>query len=210
MSERPLRVLIADDEPSQRAGLAGMVSAWGMIAETAADGSEALEKLARFPADVVVTDLNMPVLDGFGLLKQLGETCDPPPVIVLTAFGSVETAVKTVHEMGAFWFQEKPVQAASLEVLVRRAATLTRLRREKRTLETQLRYKGSLGDLVGSTPRMQEIFALLERAAPSRACVLITGESGTGKELVARAVHRLSARSEGPFIAINCAALPET
>jgi DNA-binding NtrC family response regulator len=133
-----------------------------------------------------------------------------PPTIVLTAFGNIETAVRTVHEMGAYWFLEKPIQPATLEVLLRRAGSHAGLRAENRILERQLSYKGSLGELVGTSPRMQEIFSLLQQAGPSKACVLITGESGTGKELVARTVHALSPRRQGPFVAINCAALPET
>src|SRR5437763_771995 len=207
---QPLKVLIVDDEASQRSGLAAMVSAWGMTAQTAADGSEALLKLNDFPADVVLTDLNMPGMDGFGFLQRLRDSGDMPPTIVLTAFGNVETAVRTVHELGAYWFLEKPIQPASLEVLIRRAGTHAGLRAEKRNLERQLSYKGSLGELVGTSQKMQEIFALLQQAGPSKACVLITGESGTGKELVARTVHALSPRRQGPFVAINCAALPES
>ena len=186
-----------------------MVSAWGMIAETASEGNEALLKLSQFAADVILTDLNMPGLDGFGFLEKLGELGDMPPTIVLTAFGNMETAVKTVHELGAYWFLEKPIQPASLDVLIRRAAAHAGLRAENRVLERQLSYKGSMGEMVGESPRMREIFALLQQAGPSKACVLITGESGTGKELVARTLHALSPRRQGPFIAINCAALPE-
>src|SRR5579872_4481270 len=187
-----------------------MVSAWGMIPETAGDGNEAFEKLSNFAADVILTDLNMPRLDGFGFLRRLQESGEMPPTIVLTAYGNVETAVKTVRELGAYWFLEKPIQPRSLEVLIRRAGTHAGLRAEKRNLERQLSYKGSLGELVGTSSKMREIFALLQQAGPSKACVLITGESGTGKELVARTVHALSQRRQGPFIAINCAALPET
>ena len=187
-----------------------MVSAWGMAAETAAEGNEALLKLGSFPADVIITDLNMPGLDGFGFLQRLRDSGDMPPTIVLTAFGNIETAVRTVHELGAYWFLEKPLQPASLEVLLRRAGSHAGLSKEKSNLERQLSYKGSLGELVGTSSKMQEIFSLLQQAGPSKACVLVTGESGTGKELVARTVHALSPRRQGPFIAINCAALPET
>ncbi len=187
-----------------------MVSAWGMTARTASDGQDALVKLSEFPADVIVTDLNMPGLDGFGLLQRLRDSGDMPPAIVLTAYGNIETAVKTVHELGAYWFLEKPIQPATMEVLLRRAGSHAGLRAENRSLERQLVYKGALGEMVGNSPRMQEIFALLQQAGPSKACVLITGESGTGKELVARTVHALSQRRQGPFVAINCAALPET
>ena len=209
MNQR-LKVLIVDDESSQRTGLAAMVSAWGMTPETSADGNEALQKLNEFPADVILTDLNMPGLDGFGFLQRLRENGDMPPTIVLTAYGNIETAVKTVHELGAYWFLEKPIQPSTLEVLIRRAGSHAELRSEKRVLERNLLYKGSMGEMVGVAPRMQEIFALLQQAGPSKACVLITGESGTGKELVARTLHALSPRREGPFVAINCAALPET
>jgi DNA-binding NtrC family response regulator len=208
--EKLLRVLIVDDEVSQRTGLAGMVNAWGMTAETASDGAEALEKLAQHDIDVIVTDLHMPGVSGYELLQKLQEMGDAPPAVVLTAFGNIETAVKTVHEFGAYWFQEKPVQPAVLQVLLRRAAAQSGLRRENRTLQRELQYKGTLGELVGNSPKMQEIFALLQQAGPNKACVLISGESGTGKELVARTIHMLSPRRQGPFVAINCAALPET
>src|SRR5665213_2944877 len=205
-----MNVLIVDDESSQRTGLAGMVKAWGMHAETASDGHDAMEKLETFHADAIITDMNMPGLDGFGLLKALRESGEMPPVIVLTAFGNVETAVRTVHELGAFWYVEKPIPPNVLQVLLRRAGAQSGLRNEKRALERTLQYKGSVGELVGASGRMQEIYSLLQQAAPSKACVLISGESGTGKELVARTIHTLSPRRNGPFVAINCAALPET
>src|ERR1700683_2411468 len=106
-----LKVLIVDDEVSQRAGLAGMVNAWGMAAETASEGAEALAKVANFSPDVIVTDLNMPGMDGYQFLEKLQEMGDAPPAIVLTAFGNIETGVRTLHELGAFWFLEKPVQS---------------------------------------------------------------------------------------------------
>ncbi len=209
--DKLLKVLIVDDEVSQRTGLAGMVNAWGMSADTASEGGEALEKVASFSPDVIVTDLNMPGMDGYQFLEKLKEMgSDAPPSIVLTAFGNIETGVRTVHELGAFWFLEKPVQSNVLQVLLRRAATHNSLRTTNRILERQLLYKGSLGEMVGTSPRMQEIFVLLQQAGPTNACVLISGESGTGKELVARTLHALSPRRQGPFFAINCAALPET
>jgi len=187
-----------------------MVSAWGMTAETARDGNDALEALSRNPADVILTDLNMPGLDGFGFLQKLREMGDMPPTIVLTAYGNVETAVRTVHELGAYWFLEKPIQPKSLEVLVSRAAQHAVLRNDKQALLRHIANYGALDEMVGTSPKMREIFSLLQQAGPSKACVLITGESGTGKEMVARTLHKLSPRQQGPFIAINCAALPET
>src|ERR1044071_1660508 len=100
-----------------------MVSAWGMQSETAGDGEEALSKLSTFPADVIITDLNMPGLDGFGLLERLRDSGDAPPTVVLTAYGSVEIGLKTVHELGACWFLEKPIQPAPLQALIRRAGS---------------------------------------------------------------------------------------
>ena len=205
-----LNVLIVDDESSQRTGMAGMVKAWGMTAETASDGREALEKLETFDADVIVTDLSMPHMDGQEFLKVLRDSENAPPAIVVTAFNRVETAVSVVHDLGAYWFVEKPVRPAELQLLIRRAAATKRLVREKQGLVRQLQYKGALGDLIGTSPRMQEIFSILQQAAPSRASILISGESGTGKEVVARTLHALSNRRAGPFVAINCAALPET
>ncbi len=201
-------VLVTDDEESQRSGLAAMIRAWGYHVDTAADGQEALDKLAAAPVDVLITDLMMPRVDGSELLRRLPEPA--PAAIVLTAFGSIEMALETVHELGAFWFLEKPVQASVLKVLLERAASQGRMRKEAERMQRELQYKGSLGELVGVCPAMQEVFSLLRQVAPSRAAVLVTGESGTGKELVARAMHRLSPRAAGPFVAINCAAMPET
>jgi DNA-binding NtrC family response regulator len=205
-----LSILIVDDESSQRTGLAGMVKAWGMRAETATDGADALEKLETFRADVIVTDLNMPRMDGYEFIRALREQGETIPIVVVTAFGNVDTAVRTIHEMGAYWFLEKPIQSNVMQVLLRRAAAHHGLGTEKKVLERQLQYKGSLGEMVGTSPRMQEIYALLQQAGPSKACVLISGESGTGKEVVSRTLHALSPRKNGPFVAINCAALPES
>ncbi len=209
-SSPQIRVLIADDEENQRLGLAKMVQSWGFAVETAADGQEALEKLNLLPVNVLVTDLMMPRMDGFELLKRLSSQGNAPPAIVLTAFGNIETAIQTMHDLGAFWFLEKPIQPNALKVSLERAATQSRLTEETERLQRQLAYQGVLVDLVGSCPPMQQVFSMIRQVAPSKAAVLITGESGTGKELVARAVHHLSPRRNGPFVAINCAAMPET
>jgi DNA-binding NtrC family response regulator len=115
-----------------------------------------------------------------------------------------------MHDLGAFWFLEKPIQPSALKVLLERAATQGRLAEEAERLQRQLQYQGVLVDLVGTCAAMQQVFSLIQQVAPSKAAVLVTGESGTGKELVARAIHSLSPRRDGPFVAINCAALPET
>ena len=210
MAGSATRVLIVDDEESQRVGLASMVAAWGFTAETAADGQEALDKLSTFPAHVLVTDLMMPRMDGFELLRRLAAQGGGPPAIVVTAFGNIETAVATMHDLGAFWFLEKPIEPQALRVLLERAASQQRLAEEAERLKRELSYQGVLADLVGRSPGMRGVFSLIRQVAPSKAAVLVTGESGTGKELVARAIHSLSPRSAGPFVAINCAAMPET
>jgi DNA-binding NtrC family response regulator len=204
------RVLVVDDEESQRTALASMIKLWGYSVETAADGQEALDKLAAFDAHVIVTDLNMPRMNGQDLLKKLKEDGDAPPVIVQTAYGSLETSVSMVHDLGAFWFLEKPVQSQALRLLLERAATHEKLAEHAERLERQLSNQGVLGEMVGSSPKMREAFALIQQVAPSRAAVLITGESGTGKELAARAIHALSPRRGGPFVALNCAAMPDS
>ena len=205
-----IRVLVADDEENQRAGLAKMVQSWGFAVETASDGQEALEKLNQSPAHVLVTDLIMPRMDGFELMKRLGAQGALPPTIMLTAFGNIETALQATLDLGAFWFLEKPIQPSVLKVLLERAAAQGRRAQETERLQRQLLYQGVLDELVGNCPAMQQVFSMIRQVAPSKAAVLITGESGTGKELVARAIHHLSSRRDGPFVAINCAALPET
>jgi len=203
-------VLVVDDDPGQRADLAEMVAALGFPVSLACDGREALAKLAAAPADAILTDLMMPRMDGIELLKELAARGDRTPAIVLTGFGSFDQAVSIVHDLKAFWFLEKPVQPAVLRTLLERAVRQSHLVEETERLSRQLSYQGVLGDLVGDSAPMKEIFSLIRQVAGTTASVLITGESGTGKELVARAVHQLSSRSDGPFVAVNCAALPES
>jgi DNA-binding NtrC family response regulator len=187
-----------------------MISAWGFSVETASDGQEALEKLNAYSAHVIITDLMMPRMDGFELMKRLGTDGNMPPAIVLTAFGNIETAIQTIHDLGAFWFLEKPIQPSALRVLLERAASQSQLAAETERLQRQLSYQGVLVDMVGTSPQMQQVFSVIRQVAPSKAAILVVGESGTGKELVARAVHQLSNRRGGPFVPINCAAMPET
>jgi len=206
----PENILIADDDAAQRADLAEMVRSFGFQVETAADGQEALSKLAHFNADVILTDLVMPRMDGVALLKELAARGIETPAIVLTGFGSIDQAISFVHDLKAFWFLEKPVQAEVMRTLLERAVRQRQLQEEAARLRRELTEYGVLGNLVGDSPAIKEIFSLIRQVAPTTASVLITGESGTGKELVARAIHDLSPRSRGPFVPINCAALPET
>ena len=201
------RVLIVDDEDNQRTALAAMVQSWGYQAETARNGQEAMDKLQSFHAHAIITDLMMPVMDGREFLQKLAGTV---PAIVVTAYGNLDTSVSVVRDLGAFWFLEKPVRGEAVRMLLERAVSQSRLSERADSLERQLSNHGVLGELTGTSPQMQEVFALIRQAAPSKATILITGESGTGKELVARAIHNYSPRAGGPFVAINCAALPES
>src|ERR671920_704573 len=155
-----------------------MVTSWGFAAETASDGQDALDKVNNGSVQVLVTDLMMPRMDGFELLKRLGTSGNMPPAIVLTAFGNIETAIATIHDLGAFWFLEKPIQPTALRVLLERAATQSRLAEEAERLQRQLQYQGVLVNLVGGSSAMQNVFSIIRQVAPSKAAVLLTDESG--------------------------------
>jgi DNA-binding NtrC family response regulator len=204
------QILVVDDDADQRSDLAEMVASCGFEVTTAADGKEALAKISSTPVSAVLTDLVMPRMDGFALLREMADRGDRIPTIVLTANGTIDNAISVVHDLRAFWFLEKPVQQGVLRTLLERALEQRHLIDETDRLQRQLSYTGVLGEMIGESPAMQEIFFAIRQVAPTTASVLITGESGTGKELVARAIHALSPRSNGPFVAVNCAALPES
>jgi DNA-binding NtrC family response regulator len=204
------RILIVDDDERQRAALAAMLSDRDFETQVAGDGHEALEKLTVFSADVIVVDLVMPRMDGFELLQCLKERGDLTPAIALTAFGSMDKALSAVHDLKAFWYLEKPVEPRALKILLERAIRYKRSLQKTDELKRDLSLRGVLGNMVGTSPAMQQIFSQIRQVAPTAAPVLILGESGTGKELVAREIHKCSPRADGPFVAINAAALPET
>ena len=206
----PGRILIVDDDERQRVALSSMLSESAFETQVASDGLDALERLAGFNADVIVSDLVMPRMDGFELLRHLQAQGDLTPAIALTGFGSMEKALSVIHDLHAFWFLEKPVQPRPFKVLIERAIEFKRSLRKTSELQRDLSLRGVLGDLVGTSPAMQHVFWLIRQVAPTTAPVLICGESGTGKELVAREIHKYSRRGDGPFVAINAAALPET
>ena len=203
------RVLIVEDEIHARTGLTELIESWGYRTEGAADGVEGLEKAIAWKPAIVVTDLKMPRMDGIGLLDRLAELPDHIAVVMMTAQGSIESAVEAMRK-GAYDYVPKPVDPMRLRVILDNAS--------RQHLDFDLHEKSVpaernddvLGPLVGRSSRMKEIFSLIERVAPSNVSVLVTGESGTGKELVARALHELSSRRTKPFIAVNCAAIPET
>ena len=203
------RILIADDDESGRSGLAALLAMWGYEVQEAVDGKDALERAPGFRPHVVVADMVMPVIDGIGLLKPLAAAAPEAAVILLTAHGSIETAVSAMRE-GAYDYMTKPVDPRRLRVLVEKAVEKVQVNREVTVLRRQLKETRGLGPLLGVSPGMQDIYRLIEMAAPSPAPVLILGETGTGKELVARTIHELSQRAKGPFVAVNCSAIPET
>jgi DNA-binding NtrC family response regulator len=204
------RILLVDDDECQRTALASLLSDCDFDTQVAADGQEALERLAALNPDVIVVDLIMPRMDGFELLRHLNARGDITPAIVLTGFGSMEKALSAVHDLKAFWFLEKPVEPRAFKILLERAIRHKRSLQKTDELKRDLSLRGVLGGLVGTSPAMQQIFSLIRQVAPTSAPVLISGESGTGKELVAREIHKGSSRGDGPFVAINAAALPET
>ena len=211
--QNAVKVLIVEDEPNALMGLAELISGWGYRTETARDGIEGWEKAVAWNPAIVVTDLKMPRLDGIGLLTKLTEERAGLnanlAVVVLTAMGSIELAVDAM-KLGAYDFLQKPVDATRLRTILTNATRQRETEIELEVARRRLRESGVLGSMVGSSQVMQEIFRLIEQIAPSNVSVLITGESGTGKELVARTLHDLSPRKAMPFVAVNCAAIPET
>ena len=203
------KVLIVEDEENERTGLAELVSAWGYRAETASDGAEGYEKITSWSPSIVITDLKMPRMGGLQLLEKIASDSQTMAVIVVTAQGTIDSAVQAMR-MGAYDYITKPIDTNRLRTILQNASALLGTRVELEVTRRKLRDTGSLGSLVGPSKKMQEIFRLIEMVAPSTASVLITGASGTGKELVARNIHDLSPRRNKPFVAINCAAIPET
>jgi DNA-binding NtrC family response regulator len=211
--ENAVKVLIVEDEPHALMGLAELISAWGYRTETARDGIEGWEKALAWDPAIVVTDLKMPRMDGIGLLTKLTEEGAGRnanlAVVVLTAMGSIQLAVEAM-KLGAYDFLQKPVDSTRLRTILANATRQRETEIELEVARRRLRESGVLGRLVGNSRQMREIFGLIEQIAPSNVSVLITGESGTGKELVARTLHDLSPRKARPFVAVNCAAIPET
>ena len=203
------RVLIVEDDPATRSGLTELVRTWGFTAEAAADGAEALEKITAFRPSIVVTDLVMPSMSGIELLKALQPEIENIKVILLTAQGTVDTAVEAV-KAGAEDYLTKPLDPNKLQRLLERLAEINEQKRENQALRRQLNDRGRFGRIIGNSAAMRALYQVLEQAAPTPASMLILGESGTGKELVAQTIHQLSPRAAAPFVAINCAAIPDT
>ena len=208
LEEAPPRVLVVDDEPTLRRTLARLLNSRNMTVLTADDGAQAIEILGREQVDVVLVDLMMPKVGGLELLDHVRSSHAGVEVIMMTAFGDVETAVKAVRA-GAYHFLTKPFRSNDEVVLtVTKAAERRRLVDRALLLERRLEQMEKFGELIGNSPAMQEVYRLAIGVAPTSSTVLILGESGTGKELTARAVHGHSPRVNNPFVAVNCSAIP--
>lgn len=206
MKSKPT-VLIVEDEKNTRDGLDRALcrNYRTMMAE---GGERALQMLNRTSVDILLSDLRMPGMDGLSLIRRALALDYKPICILLTAYGSIETAVEAM-KIGAYDFLTKPVNLDQLDLVLQRALRSRQLESENRDLRTQLDTKFSLENIIGESAVMKTLFEMIQQVAPSRATVLLQGESGTGKELVAHAIHNLSPRAQGPFIAVHCAALPQ-
>ncbi len=204
----PPRVLVVEDEDMIRELLEQTLTDEGFRVDVVATGEGALRRLEKSLYDVVLLDLNLPGMHGLNVLSAAPVTQTDAQFIVMTAFGTVDTAVEAM-KLGAFDYINKPFRTEELLLTLRRAVEETALRREVAQLRTRV-GRGARDTILGKTPAIQRVFDLIERVAPTRANVLIAGETGTGKELVARAVHDVSDRARKPFIPVNCSALPET
>jgi two-component system, NtrC family, response regulator AtoC len=206
---RQSRVMVVDDDAETLALLREVVAKEGYQVEIAEDAETALRRLGEWQPDLVITDIHMPGMDGLALLAAVREKAPDILVILLTAYGSLKTAVDAI-KAGAFDYLSKPFVVDDIRLVVRRALEHKKLLRENRSLRDQLRERYRFDHLVGSSPGMVEVYKLVARVADSDSTVLIQGESGTGKELIARAIHANSARSDGPFVAIDTGSLAET
>jgi DNA-binding NtrC family response regulator len=201
-------ILLVEDKNELRAMLRKALERFGYSVEEAPDGSSAIQKLRAKRYQIVVTDLKMPGASGLDVLRESKQADSTIPVILLTAFGSVEEAVAAMKE-GAFDFIQKPVELDHLKLLVERATRQQELLRENLILREEFSARYGFPRIVGESPALKSVSQQLQRVAPTDSTVLLLGESGTGKELFARAIHHLSNRREQPFIALNCAAIPD-
>jgi two-component system, NtrC family, response regulator AtoC len=206
MKHEPLQILVADDEPNMRKVLKAMLEHDGNEVHVASDGVEALAMLDENHIDVVITDLKMPRLDGMGLLRKMSDHHDGIPVIMITAHGTVDTAVEAL-KLGAFDYITKPFERREMRQVLAKASRTLELSRSEASIEGDA---GGRFRMIGRSKVMSDIFDVVDRVADTPSTVLITGESGTGKELIVRALHENSGRRNGPYIRVNCAAIPPT
>lgn len=202
------RLLIAEDEERMRRLLAMLLANANHEIDTAADGREAWDKIQAAPPDVLITDLRMPHKTGLELIGDVRAADPDLPIIVITAFGSIDSAVEAMRA-GASDYITKPFEEARIKLAIERALETRELRRENRRLRGELRSRYAFDRIVAESTEFHRVLDLAKQVAPASTSVIVYGESGTGKELVTRAIHEASPRARGPFIAINCAAIPE-
>jgi DNA-binding NtrC family response regulator len=207
--KQPARILVVDDDPEMCRFFAQLLGEEGYIVDVVHDGSAALKQYKDGNFDLIITDLMMPRMRGTELVGRLKEFDPDASVLLVTAFGTIESAVEAMHA-GAFDYITKPFRTDELLLNVSRALEQRSLRQELRRLRTEVQGRYRFQNILGTSERMQRVFEVVAHVSDLSANVLITGESGTGKELIARAIHHNSARSEKPFLALNCAAVPET
>src|SRR5438445_3010470 len=203
------RILIIDDEPLMRISIADALKAEGYQVKVAATGSEGVDCIKKEQFNIIISDLRLPGLDGLQVLQTCKEVSARTGVIVITAHGSVETAVEAM-KMGAYDYITKPFSMDELLLIVKRLVKMLELEDENRSLREELEGRFSFKGILGKNEKMREVLEKIKLVAPSDSTILIIGESGTGKELVANAIHHNSARQDGAFIKVSCAALPET
>jgi DNA-binding NtrC family response regulator len=203
------RILLVEDEPNMARTLAKNLSRAGYVVEHAREGREALARLGTDAFDVIVTDLKMPGMDGMTLLRTLSERGTDVATIVLTGYGTIESAVEAM-KLGAADYLIKDARPQEILLTIERVIRLESLRAENRRLRSDLDRLQGFGELIGQSAPMQEVYRLIEAVSANKSTVLVSGESGTGKELVARTIHQRSLVASGPFIAVNCAGLAET
>jgi DNA-binding NtrC family response regulator len=205
-----MRILVVDDEAPVRDMIRkGLSQMGGFSAEAAQTGSEALQKIEKDVFDLVLTDLKMPEMDGIQLLRTIKGTRPEVMVILMTAYGTIETAVEAMR-IGATDYITKPIDLNDLLIRISKAQKESLLLRENRFLRMEVRKRFEFGNIIGKSKKMQEIFSLIEKVAIGNSTVIVYGGSGTGKELVAKAIHYNSPRADRPFIPFNCGAIPET
>jgi two-component system, NtrC family, response regulator PilR len=209
MGQEKSRIIVVDDEPGMREFLEIMLEKEGYSVETTADGRKAVEKIESRPFDLAIVDIQMPVMNGIEVLKRINEKKTDTTAIMITAFASHETAIEAM-KLGAYDYITKPFKIDEIKLVIKKALEKRRLERENSRLRKELETKYGFGNIIGRSSAILKVFDLIKRVAELKVNILITGESGTGKELVARAIHYTGIRQQGPFVPVNCGAIPET
>jgi DNA-binding NtrC family response regulator len=204
-----IKVLIVEDNSDAREAWSTLISSWGYRVDSAEDGEQALQLIESSDPQILLLDLRLPKKDGLAVLREIRANGWQIPTIVISGEGDIDDAVQSI-KLGAYDYLRKPVDPHHMEVLLNNLRTHLTVSKENQLLRRRLMDAGELGQLIGQSLAMRRVMAAIDQVSPSSASIVIVGESGTGKELAARTIHELSPRSSGPYIAINCAALPET